>query len=231
MKLNKNYNQYTDYYTRNACSLVTILNIMKYNYWIFVVPSFIIKFAIFFAKAEKWFPKFWAMFNVVYPFAVRQINKKLDLNFKLVITNVYKLKPTDKLLYSLWVKKYSSHKWGKAWADWNISLIDMDNLVEYTWWVYHNLWYTAKMWGRLVDTNWLDPYELSLEALKKGVNGGVFWSTLRTIVPADEETKEVIKLTKKMAKAEYNWKLWLLYNKEINNPYLKKAKKLYFYGR
>jgi hypothetical protein len=52
----KNYSQYEEYYLRNACSIVTLLNIMKYNFAIFVVPNFIIKTAIFFERLKLFNP-------------------------------------------------------------------------------------------------------------------------------------------------------------------------------
>jgi len=53
---NKNYNQYEEYYLRNACSIVTLLNILKFNFAIIVKPTFIIKIAIYLERLKFFNP-------------------------------------------------------------------------------------------------------------------------------------------------------------------------------
>ena len=204
---------------------------MKYNYNIFIVPSFFIKLAVFFDKLWVWSPWFGAYFSIIYNAFVKRLNKKLWLNFKLVITDVYKISKDDKLTYSLWIKKYSKRKYGKMWSDWDISLMDLNDLAELSWWVAHNLWYTPKMWGKIIDTAWENPVNMSVEALRKWANLGLFWTPLRTIVPWDDETREVVKLTKIFARAEFKWKLEECYIKYSWYADFDKALELYTFGR
>ena len=233
MKLNENYNQYLDYRTKNSCTIVTFLNILKYDYNIFVIPSFFIKATVFLEKL--WFINItkWATFWIIYPAMVRHLNKKLWLNFKLVKTTIPQLKETDKLTYSLGIKKYSSRRYWKAWSDRRISLIDIDMLSEMTGWIGHNLWYTPRMWWKIIDTKGENPNNMSVKVLKAWYKADLFWGTLRTIVPnpKDKRTIEIVKITKLMARAEYRNKLDDWIQKNGKREYFADAHRLYFYWR
>jgi len=231
MKLTDNYNQYLDYRIRNSCTIVTFLNILKYNYWIFVIPNFFIKITIFLEKL--WFISLskWATFWIIYPAMVRNLNKKLWLKFKLIKTTIPKLKENNKFIWSLWIKKYSTRRYWRLRDDWDINMMDLDTLVEISGWIWHNLAYTPKMWWKIIDTKWENPQSMSIEVLKKWYEYWLFRATLRTIVPANLETWEVVKLTKKMARAEYRWILDNFNKHNFENPYFEKAQKLYLYWR
>lgn len=225
------YNQYLQYYTRNACTLVTFLNIFKYSFWIQVIPSFIIKFAIFFDGIAKWFPKSWATFWIIYPSMVWYLNKKLGLNFKLVKTSITRLHPEDRRSFSLWIKWYSTKKWKAISFDWYLSIKDMDYLIERQGWVWHNAMWDWNNWWMFQDTNGSKPYKFPYTSLKYAQRNNLVWDTLRTVVPNDKFTKWVCRVCIKMFMYEQNGKMDKFYKRYKNSPYLEKAKLLYFYGR
>lgn len=226
----KNYNQYEQYYTRNACSIVMLLNIMKYRYAIMVIPNFFIKICVFFDKLWKWSPGTWAVFNIIAWAFVKALNFKLKLKFKVVTNQINTLDEKDHRTYWLWIKKYSTYRWNPKKEDWIITKKDIDYLIT-KWWVWHATNWDWSVWWKWIDTDWSNNVDMSLEVLQYWQKKDLFRNNIRTIQPDDKETEEVCKLTVEMYKAEKNWRLSIFYNKNINNPYLEKAKKLYFYGR
>ena len=227
----KNYNQYDSYYTKNACSIVSLLNIFKYRYWIFVIPSFIVKLSIFFDKLWVFNIKSWAIFSVIDTAFVKYLNLKLGLNFKLVTNTIPRLSKTDMRTYQLGIKWYSTAKFNKAKINGEITKEWINYILSFNWTLWHATNWSWTAWWTWIDTNWSKNVKMSLETLKYGHSNWVFFTNIRTIDPADEETKQVCALTIKLFQAEKTNKLQLLYNKEHNNPYLDKAKKLYFYWR
>ena len=225
------YNQYTDKYLHNSCSLVTLLHIMLYSYAVRVEPSFIMKIAIFFDKLWLRSPDSWAVFNIIYNGFVYYMNKKLWLNFKVTVNQISKLKITDPKSYWLGIKWYSTYKWNKISKKGYLTKEDMDYLASFTGWIGHNTMWDWSGWGYHKDTNWVKAYKFPLEVLQYWQQKNLFWDNIRTVEPADEETKEVCKLCIEFFKAEKKWNINLAYNKFSESPYLEKAKKLYNYGK
>jgi len=103
----KNYNQYEDFYSRNACWIVSILNVLKYRYAIIVIPTFFIKLCVFLEKLSVWSPSKWASFWPLYSTFTWYLNKKLGLNFKVVTKQISTLEKTDHDTYWIGIKWYS----------------------------------------------------------------------------------------------------------------------------
>ena len=224
----ENYNQYSSPTTKNSCSIVSFFNIFKYKYAIIVYNNFFIGFSIYLDKLGLFNIKEWWIFSIVDNAIVNTINKKLDLDFKLVTKSLNSLKESDQGIYQLWVKWYSTKKFNTIKADWKITLAEMDYLKTFTGWIWH-----AVTWGKwyFIDTDWGKNTKMSLEVLKYGVKLWLFWNTIRTIEPNDRITKKVCELTIRLFQAEKKGRLdeYLDMNKE--NPYLDKSRQLYFYGR
>jgi hypothetical protein len=226
-----NYNQNTDTYLSHACTIVTLLNVMKYKFGLVVYSSFIMKLAIFFDKLWKRIPWFWAYFDIIYNSFVNQMNKKLDLNFELIKTTVYKINSKDTWTYWFWTPKYSK-VWKNAMIKHKITNANINDMERYTWKsVPHNMARDWSMWGYLINTNWDRPSIFTLSTLVYAAKKWVIWSPLRTIAPADTRTKAVCELTISMLKAELRWELesFMIHNKE--KPYYDKALDIFFYWR
>jgi hypothetical protein len=227
-----NYNQLNDKYLKNSCTIHSLLNIMKYMYWIQVNTNFIMKVAIFFDKLWVFFPSWWAVFDTIYRSFVYEMNSKLWLEFKLYTTTLNWLDWDDTRSYWIWIKKYSSSKWKELETDW-ASKEEVDAIIWNNKGTWHNVvWDWSKGWY-LINSDWKPPKKFSLFILKYAVNKWLIWNTWRTIIPADEFTKKVTDITIQMAKNEKRWKLEAMIKRleDWGNKYIAKAKELYFYGR
>lgn len=229
----KLHNQSKDYYLRNSCTIVTLLHIMMLNIWISVTPDFLMKIAIFFDKAGKWFPNFWGYFDVVYWFFVQNLNKKLKLNFRIKKTRINKLTIRDSDSWWIWAPKYN-----KRWLDVQKKGEFLASDIKYikahegkTYW--HNfLWDWSKGWY-MVNSFWNKPAKCKLDVLNKLAEEGLLWQNIRTIEPADKFTSDVCEITRQMARYEQEWRLDYYIENIINleTAEIIKAKELYFYGR
>ena len=228
---NKNYNQYEEYYLRNACSIVTLLNILKYNFAIFVKPTFIIKIAIYLERLKFFNPAKWAEFWPIYKIFVWELNRRLWLNFWVIVNQISKLTKEDKRTYWVWVKWYWTAKWKKAKRGWFISKKDLDYLNTFSWGVGHNLAFDNDGWWTIVDTDWGRNTKMTLTTLKYGLKLNLFWDNIRTIDPLDNYTKTVVRYTIRLFLAEKRGTLDRYLEKNKRNKYIMKAKELYLYGR
>lgn len=227
----ENYNQYEDYYLRNSCSIVSLLNIMKYRYWVLVKPTYIIKIAVFLEKLWVFNPSAWASFSIIDKAFVIYLNKLTKLNFKLEVNQISKLKASNKDTYQLWIKSYSTRTWAKIKADWFISKEDIDYLSTRSGWIGHATNWDWSQWGKFIDTDWGKNTDFSLNNLKYWEIKGIFRDNIRTISPNDEETRKITTWTIQLFRAEKKWTLDAFLEMNKNNEFLTKAKELYFYGR
>jgi len=227
----KPYDQTLEYYLRNGCTIITLLNIIKYKFGITVHLNFIMKIAVFFDKLEKWFPKSGAIFDIIYNAFVNEINKKLKLNFVLIKVSVYRLKTDDTWTYWFWTPKYC-----RPFSLWlekqEFTIKDVTKIMNYTWTVSsHNMAFDWSKGWYCINTNGKTPTKMKLGILKEMATQWIIRSPVRTIIPADEYTKEVCDLTKRLAFAERVWTLKLLDLILKWNKYFPKAKSLFYYWR
>lgn len=221
-----NYNQYTDKYLHSACSIVSLLNILKYRYAVIVKPDFIMKLAIYFEKLWKRIPTYWADFNVITPAFISYLNFKTGLKFVLWLRKISTLDPLDVNTYMIWVKWYTSKKFNKIKADWIITKEEMDYLRTFNWGVSHAVSFDNSAGWYFIDTDWGSNTKLSLETLRYGVKLWLFGDNMRTIDTGNKETEEVVNLTVRMyQKEKINRLQWFIEN--TKSPYMVKAIKLY----
>jgi len=227
----ENYTQYEEYYLRNACSIITLLNILKFNFAIVVRPTFIIKTAVFFERLGLFNPASWASFSSIYKMFVWELNRRLWLNFEVIVNQISKLTQDDRRSYWVWIKWYWTVKWNRIKADWFITRDEMDYLASFSWGVGHNLLFDNDAWWKIIDTDWNKNVRMPLSVLKYWLSLGIFWDNIRTISPADEYTNIITHYTIKLFIAEKKWKLseYLEVNKD--NKDIMKAKEVYLYWR
>lgn len=227
------YNQYLNKETKQACSIVSLLQIMLYRYGILVYPNFLIKLAIYFDKLWKFSISSWATFSVIDNAFIYALNTKLKLKFRLETNTIPKLQESDKRTYQLWVLKYSTYKFRKAaemWW-WRITKEWIDYIMSFSWGWWHAMNYDLDWWWIAPDTDGRDNYKMDLETLKYWHKKGLFFTNIRTIEPNDEETTQVCNLTVRMFQAEKQDRLNEFIEMNQDNEYMAKAKELYFYGR
>lgn len=217
----KPYNQYLNTKTKNSCTLYTLCNIMLYDYWVMVYPNFLLKASLYFNLYA------WANFEFIYPAFVKELNKKLNLNFKYVKIPTKSI--DDDLLYWLWIKNYWTAKYMKFAENWEITKADVDLMTKS--WVNHNMWFTRRKNWYIVDSDWRMPYKMNKQTLDYAVSEWKVWYWARTIIPADARTEKIVHYTKQMLKAESKGKLneYCIMNKL--QPYFSDAVKLYEYWR
>lgn len=225
------YDQTKDKYLKNACTLVTLLNIIKYKYWITVMPGFIMQVAIFFDKLSKWFPKWWASFDVIYPSFIRQLNKKLWLQFELQKWYITSIRGDDTGTYWIWVPKYN-RSWYTPEDKWEMTKEDVDNILKYTWkWYWHNLAWDWSSWWYIINTMWKKPFSCSLEILRYMESKWLIWKPVRSITIWNKYTQDVVDVTIKLRKAELKWRLYEYIAMNKWSDIFEKWKELYFYWR
>jgi hypothetical protein len=225
------YNQYTSQETKYACTIVSLLQILLYNYWIKVEYNFIVKLAIFFDRMGAFNIFWWATFSIIDEAFVRYLNNKLGLNFKIEKTTIPKLQMEDWRTFQLWIKKYSTSKFNKA-KEWNMFTKEsIDYIMSFNGGVWHAVNYDWTAWWYFIDTNASENTRLPLDILKYGHSEWLFFTNLRTIIPADIYTATVTHFTVRLFIAEQKWTLdeYLKTNKD--NKYVTKAFALYKYWR
>jgi len=225
------YNQYLSRYTKNACAIVSLLQVFKFRYAILVAPSFLIKASVYLDKIKVFSIIWWATFSILDNAVVFEINRRLKLKFKLVTKSISWLSEKDYRTFQFWIKAYSTYKFDKIRKNWSITKDDIDYLVTFSWWSWHAAAFDMSADWYYIDSDWEKNCKMSLEVLKYWVEKWVFRDNCRTIDPVNEETKQVCNLTIKLFQAEKKNKLWLFYLANVDNQYLSKAKELYFYWR
>ena len=225
------YNQYLSRYTKNACAIVSLLQVFKHRYAILVAPSFLIKTSIYLDKIKVFNIVWWATFSILDNAVVFETNRRLKLKFKLVTRKISTLSKKDYRTFQFWIKWYSTYKFDKIRKSWSITKADIDYLCTFTWWSWHAAAFDMSASWYYIDSDWEKNCRMSLEVLQYWVKRWVFRDNCRTIDPVDEETKQVCYLTIQLFKAEKRNRLAWFYKKESYNSYLKKAKELYFYWR
>jgi len=222
--------QTTDYYLRNACTIVSLLHIMQFNFWIQVHPNFLMKAAIYFEKLWKWMPKFWAYFSVIYNAFVLELNTKLWLDFEIEKHYISSF-IWDTRSYWIWVKNYNQ-VWKNAETKWELTLDDVKLMKTYTWKSYfHNLVYDGSKWGYIINSAWKKPFKCKLEVLKELQKNNFLYDPMRTIVPTTLFTEHVIQLTRQMARHELNWNLDEYLTMLPDAPEVTKAIELFNYWK
>jgi len=225
------YNQYLNKETKYACTIISLLQILLYNYWIKVEHNFIVKLAIFFDRMGTFDMFWWATFSIIDEAFVKYLNKKLWLNFKIIKTTIPQLKQEDWMTYQLWITKYSTSKFNKA-KEWNMFTKEsIDYIMSFSWWVWHAVNYDWTAGWYFIDTNASENTRLPLDVLKYGYDRWLFFKNLRTISPADEYTALVTHFTVRLFVAEKKWKLDEYLETNKDNKYVMKAKDLYLFGR
>ena len=220
-----NFSQYNFPETKNACGIVTYLNILKYSYAINYTPTFVVKSAIFFDKLWIFSILWWALFDVLYKWITKSINTQTWLNFKVVTTQISKLRKTDTKSYWIWIKKYWTVKWNKISDDGIITKKEIDYLKSKNLGVWHNAMWDWNWYFK--DTNWNKAIKFSLDNLKYAQSLDLMRDNIRTIVPNDEKTKEVCHLCIRLFQAEKKGRLDAFIDMNKNNKYLAKAVELY----
>lgn len=224
------YNQKLDKYSYYWCVEYGIFYIFQLKFWIVVTNSFILKALAYFENLLLRSSITWAVFSTLYKWNEKAINSKLWIKVKVVEKQIKDLKTDDTWTRGFWMIKYHSFK--SFISDWDFDNEDIDEFIKYVLKTYkHHLIWDWSGWWYLVNPDWTKPVKCSLETLNYMVKKWLIWSTCRTFEPADPATRVILNTTMMMQKAELKWKLPEYLSTNKDNPYLPKAKELFYYWK
>ena len=118
------YNQQLQEDTYYACSVYAFLNMIKYDFGIWLKLDWILKIVMYMEKIWALLPK-WAYASVIFPAFLKYVNWKTGFVIEMDITTVDKIDP-DKW-YILWFKK-ANRLYLSVAKDWEITKEDIDNI-------------------------------------------------------------------------------------------------------
>lgn len=196
----KQYDQTLQKQTGYACTVYSMLNIIKYDYGIELKVDWILKIVVYMEKIGVLFPK-WAVFSVIYPAMTKLIEMKTG--FKLNIKKSSISSGLDnKSMWGLWFKK-ASRLYKTLSQDWQITKEDIEELVKAKGWYGHN--HAWKLWNKthkwiMIETLWGYAYTYTLDNLQRAEIMGLYYDTARTLVPWDSKTLQAQKYWVKEAK-------------------------------
>jgi hypothetical protein len=193
------YNQELQKQTWYSCTIYTMLNIIKYDYWVELKIDWILKIVIYMEKIGALLP--WgAYFAVIYPAMTKLISYKTWLNLKVKKSSI-SVWLDNKSMWGLWFKK-SSRLYKDLANDWVITKKDYYKISKHSKWYWHNhavkQGNNSKKWTFLETLGWLS-YTVSLKDLQYAQKIDLYYDPARTLIPWDERTKRAQKKLIKMA--------------------------------
>jgi len=214
-RLIKYYNQWLDYFTRNACSIYTLFMIIQIQWWIRVDNSFIVATA---KKAEidkVWRETWWAYFKKVYQWFSDNIYERTQVKIKVIAVDI-RSDEFEEILnrwYAFWLwLKYAWRWYRKVRADWVITEEESDvDIKDFSLYGHNHTyfkWLLIDSLGSLSGSS----IRMNLKALRKAVNAGIYYPTARTLVMED---KLLEKWLKKLQRWEKIVKVTLLPKEEF----------------
>lgn len=205
------YNQRLQKDTNYACTLYTMLHILRLDFWVSVNIDNIMWIVKYMEKIGALLPK-WAYFSVIYPAMAKLLEWKTGLKFK-IKTGYISQGLDNKHGWGAWFMKASRYYETLA-RDGEITKADIDLIKADTSWYWHNHFFKR---DSILESLGAYRYKMSISTLKYAVKQWVYYDRVRTIVAWDERTakiqKELIAKAKKTGKTTSYKKFLLLYKK------------------
>lgn len=205
----KHYDQTKDNKTKYACTIYTMLNIIKYDYGVEIKDDMIFTIVAYMERIGVLLPK-GAYFSVIYPAMCKYISFKTWLKLKVKESTItWGLDSFH--TWGLWAKRLSSLSIALAKDDWKITVEDMQKIAAAKKGSGHN--HAVKESNKnsswiLLESWWGFIYKTSLKALREWVKLWIYYDKARTIVPADEKA---CKIQTRCVKAAKRKKRFLTY--------------------
>lgn len=203
------YNQKEQKDTYYACTIYSMLNILRFDFGIHVNIDNILWIVKYMEKIWALLPK-WAYFSVIYPAMVKLLEWKTGMKFKVKVSYISAGLDT-KRMWGLGFKR-SGKLYKELSKDQLIDKLDIDKIKEWPKGYWHN---HAWKRGKILETLGGYHYEISIKTLKYAVKQWIYYDTARTIVAWDERTekiqKELLRIAKKTGKTMPYEKFKFLY--------------------
>jgi len=212
------YNQKLQKETVVACSIYSMLNIMKYDYFVDVYIKNILWIVKLMQKIGALMPT-GAYFNIIYPAFVKLIEFKTWLKFK--VEKGYISKWVDKR-YTRWVGLLKANlDYKRLTKDGVLTAEEMDTINNSKFGSGHNniiKWIPENKLWTVAESLWGFSYRVAFKNIQYGQSIWLYYDTVRTILPRDDRTKAIQKKLIKLAKRK---------KKAIHYSNLKELIKLY----
>lgn len=189
------YDQTKQSKTKYSCTIYTMLNIIKYDFWVELKDSLIFYMVYYFEKIWALLPK-WAYFSIIYPAMVKLIEWKTGFKLKVKLSQISKWLD-DISMWGLWYKRLSSLSVTLSKDDWVISIEDIKEIYKSKKWSGHNHAFKQwnKSWEWTVVESWGGyTYQMDIKTLKEAEKLWIYYDNARTLLPADDRTKKFQKL-------------------------------------
>jgi hypothetical protein len=190
--------------TRHACTLYTLLIMIKFDFWVKIEDDLILKLVYYAERIWALSLTQWAYFAVIYPALIKFINLRYWINLALVNTDTRNGIMREWITYALWLKQLSNLQQILALDDKEFSKADVDRVISDKRWGWHALAY--KDWFVIDPWKWI-VYRMTKETLVYAVNKWLFYATARHITPVDKFTTILQKslLTSLKVKRKKSW--------------------------
>lgn len=197
------YNQNLDRFTRNWCSVYTLMYIIRIQWGLHVTNQYIIDVLKQAEKDKVWWETWWAYFRIIYNWFTGYFYNKFRAEIS-VETIDYMSDEFEEMLkdwhaFGLWLL-YAGRWYKNAREDWDIT---MDEILEFKaeeharYWHNHVYMYSpVKKTYYIIETLWSaadKTIEMSLEEFRAAVKKGIYYPTVRTLVMKDKLLEKYLK--------------------------------------
>lgn len=203
-KFKELYNQNLDEFTRNWCSVYTLMYILRIQWGLVVDNKYIIEVLKQAERDKVWGETWWAYFRIIYNWFTgwfyKQFNTTIEVKAFDVNSNDFEKLLREWYAFGLWLL-YAWRWYKNARADWDIS---MDEILEFKkdensiYWHNHVYMYSpVKNKFYIIETLWSakdKTIEMSIEELRAAVKKWIYYPTARTLVMKDRLLKKYLKM-------------------------------------
>lgn len=202
------YNQIWDIDLKNSCSVLALLDYLKYEYYIEIPRDSILILLDYLKRMEAWFPKWWADAWVVYPAIVKYIKWRYWLSIKIKVGNIEKINDGRGHILGF---KWANKKYLSLTSDKEVTSKDIDEMQVSNW---HFIYYENNV---VADNLWWILIRWTYENIQYAYHKWLFYYNTREFEPADDKTRRVAEYCKRVGKSRRDlwWKNYFLTPQEL----------------
>jgi len=183
------YNQWLEYFTRNACSIYIWFHIFQVMFWIRVNNEYLVAASREAEKDEAWWSWWWTYADTIANWFVREIYERFNVISYIRIHSWYSDKFEKNLkdwyAYGIWLK-YAWRLYRKIKEDNTIKIteLDVDLKGHPVYWHFLTYFY-SKITNKFYILDSLKhsrkPIEMDIEVFRKWIDKWIFFINCRTI--------------------------------------------------
>ena len=175
--------------SKNTCTLATLKNIVRTQYWIIMNDTLWAKLIITAENIWIWSRKSGAIFRFIYNWFTgwfyKQYNTEVEVKAVEIMSDEFETMIKEWYSFGLWLQ-YASNWYKQVRKDWEITLkevkkFNLDQNNRY----WHNHTYKHEYIIESLDIE-DKTIKFSLKALREAVSMWIYWKTARTIIIKDK---------------------------------------------